>query len=171
MVPLDQVYAASDQSGLRRFPQKWQEAATDMRWGEICKSLKLNGSSNAILVCGDEIEEAISSAHWVLCSGADAAAAYSAKKAPRPVWLVAFLGNADIRPLEWTVESVAVEGRQIRLTYRPRDQAEEVLALFVRLCYDFWAPLPKLTPGVYTVELYDMSEKAVTFSRRVTVER
>ena len=26
-VPLDQVYAAADQSGLRRFPQKWEEKA------------------------------------------------------------------------------------------------------------------------------------------------
>ncbi len=169
-VPLDQVYGASDEKG-RRFPEKWKVEATKGWWREICKSFQSNGSSNAVLVCGEGMEEAIRSAHWVLCCGARATTAYSQKNIPRPVWLVAFLGNAHIKPVEWTIKSIGVEGRQIRLNYRPRDQTEDALGLMLQWSYSYLAPLPKLTPGDYTVELYDEFERAVTFLRRVEVER
>jgi hypothetical protein len=172
-VPLDQVYASVNQSGLGRFPRitDWKEKVTAEWVTDIFKSVARNGSSNAFLVCGEGIEEAIGSTHRVLCCGADADTAYSEKDAPRPVWLAVFLGRAQMSPLEWTIEAVTVEGRQIRLTYRPRDRTEEVGVVPWLCSYDYWAPLPKLTPGVHAVELYDADAKAVTLSRRVKVER
>jgi hypothetical protein len=172
-VPLDQIYASVIQPGLRKFPDiaDWKEKVTAERVTDIFRSVARNGSSNAFLVCGDGIAEAIRSAHPMLCGGAGADTAYSEKETPRPVWLAAFLGNAIISPLEWVVEFVTVEGRQIRLIYRPRDRAEEAEVVPWHCSYNYWVPLPKLTPGVYTVELYDLTEKVLTFSRRVKVER
>ncbi len=136
--------------------------------GEVCKAFDRYGASNALLVCGEGIDGAIRPAHQILCCGWGADTI--AEKDSPPVWLIAFLGNANISPTEWTVESVTVEGRQIRFAYRPRDKTKEAQALFLSCSYDFWVPLPKLTPGVYVVELYDADEKVVTFSRRVTIE-
>ena len=169
-VAADQIYSSTEQTGLRKFPA-WEKKGTKEWISEILKAGDRNGASNVFLVHGNDIEEAIWPSYQVICEGYGAETAHSPDDSISPVWLVAYLGKHLINPEEWEVESVTVEGRQIRLKYgRPNGKEWRPSVQWLSPYY-YWAPLPKLAPGVYSVELYDASEKAITLLRRVKVER
>lgn len=81
-------------------------------------------------------------------------------------WMVAYLGFGPSEPTWWTIEGASVEGDKIRLTYRKAKTTEATADIHH---YYYWIPLGKLKPGVYYVELFDSSVKAITLSRRVVV--
>jgi hypothetical protein len=38
------------------------------------------------------------------------------------------------------------------------------------MLYYYWAPLGKLAPGIYDIELYDAGRKAISLMRKIEVE-
>lgn len=168
-VPADQIYSLYRREGFKQFPE-WGDKPAGRFMKEICKDGNHSGASNAFVVRGDGIAEAVESAHSILVCGGGADVV-SADHKSNSFWLVAFFGHANIVPEEWAVQSVVVKGRVIRLSYKTLDPDREHEALFLRWSYWYWAPLPPLTPGEYAVELYDSRVQSVRFYRRIVIEK
>ena len=126
------------------------------------------GSSNAILVDANDIDEAVRASRHVLCGyrPADILNIVSTSKA-KMRWLTVYLGVGHSSPAKFTAIGASVDGNTIRFTYRkprPRWESEDDVYYF------YWLPIGNLDDGVYTLELYDAEAKATTFTRRVEVK-
>jgi hypothetical protein len=91
-------------------------------------------------------------------------------KSNEQIWVGALLGANGSSPPAYQVLSVEVEGTKVKITYEHLESFERTADFHLYLA---WAPLGKLEPGEYTVELYDAVAKKVTASskRSVVVEK
>lgn len=89
---------------------------------------------------------------------------------PRPstdnYWLVVYLGIAGSSPVRWQVDSVVVNSQSIRFNYHRDPRGVTSLDIHD---YFYWVPVGKLANGVYNLEMFDTSLKAVTLMRRVEI--
>jgi hypothetical protein len=95
-----------------------------------------------------------------------AAAPKAVSKAGELNWVGAFLGSDGSSPPAYRVLSVAIQGRKVRVTY---ETIKRVISTGDEHPYLLWAPLGKLSPGEYTLELYEATTQKVTASRKSKV--
>jgi hypothetical protein len=165
-VPLGSVHSTSRQKGLKLIDQgKGDEAFPNQMRVLFERSIRM-GASNVFLARGDDLKAAVKATWEVFRYGRSASGPVSADRRSRSerYWLVAYLGVDGSVPPAWLVKSVKVSGRTIRLAFTKRGDATGVLHP-----YFVWAPLGKLGPGTYTLELFDEESKQVTLSRRVAL--
>lgn len=176
-VPLSEVVTTSRQAGMRHVKKEFavqgvnapESAKTINRLAGILNSS--GGASNLFLVDAEDITDAIrASSNGIVSShSAQVPASLNGTSAGKgSYWLVANLGVGPGSPDRWIVDEITVSGNTVRLSYQ---QPEPGIRTSDMLSYYFWAPLGKLEPGTYQVELYDADEKAVTLMRRVVVEQ
>jgi hypothetical protein len=121
------------------------------------------GKATVFLVAGKDITAAIKASRGRLGERA-VGPPDQLKPAGQPVWLVAYLGTSGSSPPAWKVEGIAVKDKLIRVSYRKGAAVtDDVHAYLV------WAPLGKLEPGVYSLELYDAAAEGPTCVRRCKV--
>jgi hypothetical protein len=165
-------------------PKDWTRADAEMVQ-EILSVAKQGGPSNVLLVHGDDLRWAVAST-WQAYnpySSAGAEAVLTArnpspkkkmegdppKEKPFDVWVVAYLGRDSSS--RWSIKSVERTGNRIRVLYTDHYRDPGVL---VRVGddkpYMMWAPLGRLEPGKYTVELYETNDKEVNLTRLVKVK-
>jgi hypothetical protein len=175
-VPLTKVLTTSRQQGMRHVKEEFATKGADAV--ENAKTIKrlaviLNssgGASNVFLVNAENIADAIQAGSNVMVSSHSArtpASLNGSHAGKGSYWLVANLGVGAGSPDRWVVDGITVSGNTVRFSYREPKAGIRTLDM---LSYYYWAPLGKLEPGTYQVELYDADEKAVTLIRRVVVE-
>ena len=171
-VPLTEILTTSGQEGLRDVSKEFSAKGIHAVQNKATKNLLdsiLNagpcGASSVFLVSASDVNEAIQASANVL-AGSHSTDLPTPTKDPGH-WMVAYLGVGPGSPPRWTVESVNVSRSIVRLSYREPPAGIRTSNM---LSYYYWAPLGKLEPGTYQVELYDADEKAVTLMRRVVVE-
>jgi hypothetical protein len=158
-IPLSEIYATSDQKGLRGSPysaRSWLHEFAGV------------GASNVFLVCGNDINGAVGATSLVIRGGrpADIPALPHDGTGANRYWLVAYLGVAGSDPPAWLVRSADVSGKTIRLRYHvPRRGAS------TSDCHPYfvWVPIGELQRGIYTLQLIDTDTNEAHLSRRVTV--
>jgi hypothetical protein len=78
-----------------------------------------------------------------------------------------FLGISGSSPTHWLVDSVKVQGEQVRFSYHVQGTGARTKDIHH---YYYWVPLGALKRGRYTLELYDATLNEVTLMRRVDVK-
>jgi hypothetical protein len=167
MIPLESCYATFGGIGMYLKQNLCQSPAYMHDLTQIQANQR--GASNATLVRGDDIADAVKATRNTFASIMPADMPVtpdpSAKASPRPLWLVAYLGSSS-GSAGWQVQAVDVHGTTVRLTYtkwKARGGPTSILQYFV------WAPLGDARAGTYTLELYDADRKEVMLMRRVVV--
>lgn len=177
-VPLEAIYSTSQQKGVN-FANAAHSLQADgtkkyvQTYGKVLGEILLkhqSGASNIFLARGDSIAEAISAAREVLVggSGASEPAQDAVGSKSDKYWLVVYFGAASSTPPVWIVDSAQRDGIRIRLTYAVPEigaQADD------REPYLVWVPFGKLSPGSYTLELFNKSRNEISLMRRVTVSK
>jgi hypothetical protein len=165
-VPPGNVYATTGQKGVKPL-----STATDgdgkyvEPYGADLEKLRgeASGRATVFLVTGKDVSAAIKASRGRVTERA-VGPPDQLKPAGQPVWLGAYLGTGGSSPPAWKVEGIAVKGKLIRISYRKGAAVtDDVHAYFV------WAPLGKLEPGVYALELYDSASEGPTCVRRCKV--
>jgi len=154
-IPLDSVYTTTRQKDTKDALAQLKDFPPPI-FGE-----PIAGGRVIFLVNGKDFPAAVKASRQFLQRGADAKApAPNAEtKAGEPNWVGAHLGSTGSRPPAYRVRSVEVDGRKVRVTYETVKGGGSTLDL---KAYLVWAPLGKLTPGEYTLELYDGAAEKVT---------
>lgn len=173
-IPLSEIFSTVRQDGMQNTGtgQRVVDGKTveeDYAIAMEALSRDKEGSSNACIVTGDNVGDAIKATRRVFDGfyAADKAVSFFGVKS-NSHWLSVYLGCGSSSPLKWDVERVSVNGNMIRLTYRhpqPAGGTEDVVR------YYYWVPIGDLDDGAYSLELYDADLKAVTLMRRVEVKR
>jgi hypothetical protein len=128
-----------------------------------------SGASNAFLVDATTAQDAVKASKSTILGSGGARTPFPVNT-PNPVrgshWLVAYLGTAPSTPIWWTVESITVSDKTIRLTYR---ESPPTGATRDAQLYYYWAPLGQLAPGIYDLELFDAGRNMISLTRKVEV--
>jgi hypothetical protein len=175
-VPLTSVVTTGPQKGMERASNVFLLAdgkRDNKAYHNYIEAIELgtdSGASNAFLVDATTVQDAIRASKRIILGSRSArtAAPVDGERAIRgKYWLVALLGIGPSGPPRWVVESIVVEGRSVRLTYRePPSTGSHRDAL----PYYFWASIGTLDPGTYDIELYDADRKVISLMRKVEVE-
>lgn len=165
-VPLKSVHSTSDQEGLQRVRRGEGSKGYQNQLEELYQRSIRMGASNVFLARGDDITAAVLAAWEVFTHGIPADKPVSADYPPKSeeMWLVAYLGVSGSSGPAWRVQSVEVSSTDIRLTYtHPGSGAQDLHP------YYYWAPVGRLAPGTYKLQLFDADQKQVTLMRRIRV--
>ncbi|MBX9582785.1 MAG: hypothetical protein K2X87_20965 [Gemmataceae bacterium] len=166
-IDLTRVYVSSHQEGFKRvgvgdldLPQEVIET--------LYNQPGVTGMSNAFLVRGDTIEEAVRATQTVFRTMAGAGRPYASSPDAKDtsLWLVAYLGLSGSGPPAFRVRAAELDKgrRAVRLSYTyARAVTDDEHPYYA------WVPLGRLPDGAYTLELYDADDRAVTLARRVRV--
>jgi hypothetical protein len=134
------------------------------------ETTKGSGPSNIFLVDAPNdisaigVSSMVFAAHW----SADFPVTLNEPNPPRGNhWLVVFIGVGGSEPVRWSVDSVSVGKGIIRFNYHKNKIGESTCDIHY---YYYWVPVGRLDDGVYDLELYDTSLKAITLLRRVEVQ-
>ena len=174
-LPLSSVVTTGPQKGMERATKVFRLADGTLDHKAYRNSVEgieqgtHSGASNVFLVDAIKVQDAIKASKTVLIGSGSALTPWPVDT-PKPVrgghWLVAYLGTAPSTPTWWTVESITVSGRTIRVTYRespPTGTTRDAVL------YYYWAPLGHLGPGIYDLELFDAGRNMVSLMRKVEV--
>lgn len=169
-IPLSSIITTSPQSDLQAFDVAFPNENERRKLFQQIRAFS-SGASNLFLVDATNKLDAFKAGLSVLegSHSADTPAPVNTADPKRGShWLVAYLGVGPSDPVWWVVESVKIRRDTIRVSYH-QPKANQVTRDVWRFYY--WVPLGTLDPGNYQLEFYNTKEKAVTLSRRVTVER
>jgi len=169
-IPLSKIVTTSPQSDLQAFEVVFPNEIERRKLFQRISAFS-SGASNLFLVDATNTLDAFKASLSVLegSHSADTPALVNTDDPDRGShWLVAYLGVGPSQPVSWVVESVTVKRNSIRVSYH-QPKANIVTGDIWRFYY--WVPLGTLDPGNYQLEFYTTKEKAVTLSRRVTVQR
>jgi hypothetical protein len=172
-VPLKSIYATTGQEEVQRINRNDGEYGTAIN--EIISHSR-SGASNVFLVRGHDLPAAVKATLLVLAGSRPVDTPIGPGDLTGPhdrtkhdsIWMVAYLGTAGSSPPAWDIASVERRNKTVRLTYSKPDRFYSSRNLHVYLA---WAPLGKLEPGDYSLELFDGRKREVTLLRRVTVEK
>lgn len=180
-IPLGSLYTTSSQKGMKKLVwgkaispdgRKWQHV-NDYSGDMEQLYLKMRpGIPEVWLVPGDNISEAVKSSRWVLVGGPAPKAATKPKMgqpvaAKKKFWALFYLGMSHSGPPAWLVDSVTVENQTVTLRYSTPEWKTNTCDL----CHYFvWAPVGELTPGVYSVQLFDVTQGHLSVLRGFKVE-
>jgi hypothetical protein len=175
-IPLSSVVTTGSQKGMKRATKVFQldDGKRDNKAyynsiGQIEKGTR-SGASNVFLVDATTIQDAIWASTRIIL-GSDSARIPAPVNTSNPVrgshWLVSYLGTGPSIPTWWTVESISVSGKTIRVTYRESPPTGATRDAELYYC---WAPLGQLAPGIYDLELFDAGRNIVSLMRKVEVD-
>jgi hypothetical protein len=169
-VPLGEVYTTSEQKGLKRVARGEDRTPVKLR-SRLTVAAPKGGLPDAFLARGRDITAVVGvTASFYEGGGFGDGDIGPEERSPQDqVWLVAYLGRTTSDPLRFEVTAVERRGAAVRLSYRVVPLGGGVAVTLDRRPYYYWAPLGRLAPGAYQVELYDAAEKQVTLMRRVVV--
>jgi hypothetical protein len=165
-IPLVLTYSTSLQKGLKRveesIPESLREKIAEWftRWAKV-------GASDVFLVRGNDFGDVLEATRWAMDSWIPAGGPVrrmDVRDVSQQMWLFGYLGVGRHSPPAWILESIEIDNNNIRLIYRQKPSRGEK-----DLPYLVWAPLGKLQPGCYTVQLYDKDSGESTLARRVFV--
>jgi hypothetical protein len=165
-IPLGTVHSTSHQAGLKRVDQGVGDEAFPNQMRELYQRSIGMGASNVFLARGAGVAAAVKATWEVFTHSIPADTPVSPDRPPKSdeVWLVAYLGVEGSDGPAYRVQGVEVSGTDIRLTYKhPGSGANDLHPYF------YWAPVGKLAPGTYKLQLFDADQKQVTLMRRVRV--
>ncbi len=176
IVPLSSVVTTGPQKGMepannvfRQEDGKRDNKAYYNYIGKIEQNTH-SGASNAFLIDATTVQDAVRASTRILL-GSRAARTPAAVNTVHPIrgshWLVAYLGTGPSDPTWWTVESIKVKDKTIRLAFR---ESPPTGATRDGLLYYYWAPLGTLNPGTYDIELFDLDRTTISLMRKVEVE-
>jgi hypothetical protein len=168
-IPLSTVVTTGPQGELKAFQVEFpNEVERRKQFQQI--SAFSSGASNLFLVDATNSLDAFKATLSVL-EGSHSAETPAPVNTAEPkrgnYWLVAYLGVGPSEPVWWVVESVTIKRNAIRVTFH---QAKGNLVTRDVWRFYYWIPVGTLDPGKYQLEFYNVKEKAVTLSRRVTIE-
>jgi hypothetical protein len=161
-IPLSEIYATSNQKGLRPVIRRPEEPyGKDLN--RIYSKTAGMGASNAFMVHGKDLAAAIRSTATVFLGGhaADVPAERDEQAEGTKYWMVAYLGSGS---QSYDIRLVTLHENNIRIHYVRVPQ--EVSAVYQ---YFTWVPIQDLKSGIYYLELFDAQLNCVTMSRRVKV--
>jgi hypothetical protein len=167
-IPLNSVYFTDQQAGL-----KWLtlgEADKDLQkvMLEVFRAISKLGASTVFLASGDNIREAFGSSWEALCHGAGTENLVKTENLKsNEAWLVVFFGIQGGKGT-WQITSVEIKDKQIRMSYKKPKRGAIVATMSGEMAL---APLGKLEPGAYSVELFDADEQQAVLTRRVVVPK
>jgi hypothetical protein len=170
-IPLESCYATPEVSGCTHVKRGGGEAYSfDLE--ELIRGNN-TGASNAALVHGKDIADAVKATRRVFASSAGAGSSVSpdsndADTRALPLWMVAYFGMRPSRPGFGNVHAAEIRGRTVRVTFS-RAHANKK-SLDIRQYY-FWAPLGKADAKSYALELFDAMRNEVMLLRRVVVAK
>jgi hypothetical protein len=168
-IPLTSIFTTSPQGGVQAFEVVFPKEGERRKQFQRISAFS-SGASNLFLVDATNPLDAFKASLSVLegSHSADTPAPVNTADPERGShWLVAYLGVGPSQPVWWVVESVTVNRNAIRVNYH-QPKASIVTRDVWKFYY--WIPVGTLDPGKYQLEFYNTKEKAVTLSRRVTVE-
>jgi hypothetical protein len=162
-VPLYSVVSTSTQDGLERA----SEDSPTIGGKPVLKLLRESdmGAPSVFLVDAPTLTTAILGTHQV--RRFDRPATLNIPEPPTGnYWLAVFLGISGSTAPNWLVDSVTIQGSQIRFSYhwqgaKSKDEHH----------YYYWAPIGELNDGNYSVELYDTKLKEVALMQRVEIKK
>jgi hypothetical protein len=169
-VPLCSIVTTSPQPNVKAFEVAFPDETQRRKMFQQISAFS-GGASNLFLVDATNPLDAFKATLSVLQGSHSAetpAPVNTAEPKRGSYWLVVYLGVGPSQPVWWVVESATIARSTIRLSYH-QPKANIVTRDVWRFYY--WVPLEKLPAGNYQLELYDIREKAVTLSRRVTIDR
>ncbi|MBX9582784.1 MAG: hypothetical protein K2X87_20960 [Gemmataceae bacterium] len=166
-IDLAGVYVTGHQEGFKRVDVGELDLPKELVEALYNRSAQ-TGMSNAFLVRGDSVQEAVRATRATFDTLAGAGRPYTSTHRPsdEALWLVAYLGLSGSDPPAFRVRAAEVDKdrRAVRLTYSyARAFSDDVHPYYA------WVPLGRLPGGAYTLELYDADDRAVTLTRRVQV--
>ncbi len=170
-IPLAAIYTTSGQEGtkpLNRSAHRRPDGSLEFvePYGAALNQIyvELNsGLSNVFLVRARDINEAVSA---TACPTDVVHSEPEDQVRPSAIWLVAYFGTTGSPPGGWSVQSVVMKRKTIRVNFLERaSKLKNLQPYFV------WVPLDKLQPNsTYTLELFDVDRGDVTLSRRVRLQ-
>lgn len=177
-IPLKAVLTTSSQEGMLRvrdaFPLKGIDAVANKAVHHHLKGILQasdGGASNVFLVDAATPGDAVKASSSVLVGARSAEIAEPINRGQLPIrgshWLVAYPGSGSSSPPLWKVDEISVSETTVTVKYRRPQAGIRTMDIAP---YYYWAPLGKLTPGAYSVELYDANAQAMTLMRRVIVK-
>ena len=155
-IPLDEAYASFNQEGIKSL----NNTVDNEPLGQILGMVQ-EGPQRMALCVGNDIAAAVKTTVVGFSMPEDPVPAVTAATSDI-VWLAAYLGSDGSMPPAYIVRSIEVTGKTIRVSYE-RD-ASPVRTADLR-AYLIWAPIGRMDPGVYTLELFDLLAGDVTASR------
>ncbi|MCI0638645.1 MAG: hypothetical protein L0Y70_06195 [Gemmataceae bacterium] len=166
-IPLASVFSTNGQDGLQD-PTTFVDEKCVWFLNQIYLKTHGMGASNAFLVSGDDIGAAVraTSEVFVGAGPADRPATPDDGKDHELHWLVVYLGVDGSNPPAWLIKSVERQGQRIRLCYEKPAVVFRTKDLHQ---YFAWAPLGKLGPGIYDLELFDVGKSHISLQRRVEI--
>ena len=155
-VPLNSVYATFTQEPLMAVEDAVdQVVVTSVLFGDR------DGEPKVALCLGADIASAVQSSanSFLLPENQVPVAMPDSKDA---LWVAAYLGTDGSLPAAYQIQSITIKDQTIRVTYR-RDDSQG------RSCdlrdYMIWAPLGRVEPGPYAMELFEATSERVTARR------
>jgi hypothetical protein len=172
-IPLAAIVSTSGQHELEDASSGTKNGEYVVPYGQYLQQLYEGGgggASNIYLVDAPTITDAVQITTRVARQYATADWPTTLNKPDPPrgnYWLVAFLGMRGSNPTHWLVDSVTVQGNQIRFNYHGQGGGARTKDIHQ---YYYWIPLGYLKSGRYTLELYETALNEVTLMRRVDVK-
>jgi len=166
-IPLREIYTTSDQEGTKKVPGQGGDVAAK-HLQAILETQGLMGASNAFLARGKDIGTAVRATRAVFVFGHSADVPADRVDGPKEKqhWVVAYFGVGGVGS-RWVIRSVSRNGDRFRITFGKGRIAE----VSVSQQYFAWIPVGELSPGTYSIELFDAENKQLSLSRTVTVPR
>lgn len=173
-IPPSEVFATVEREGFKHISSGKRIVENKIVEEDYASAMsainKVDGkASNIFLVDAKNINDAVKATSLVIIGYLRADKPMRPKKGEGSgKWLVVYLGRGHSSPLKWKAESVKVDEKTIRFTYREPEagaQSGDIVK------YYYWVPIGELDSGAYNLELHDSGLKKVTLSRRVEVTK
>ncbi len=167
LIPLESAYSTNGQEGLqpvlRRLDEPCGKALDQMYQGSYGM-----GTSNLLLVRGEDITAAVKATRWAFLGGRSADMPVDPEDGSMggSLWVVVYFGTAGSGPPAWLVHGIEVKGRTVRVTFSKPNRPVSTADVHQ---YFLWAPLGHVEPGAFTLELYDAEKTDVALLRHVTI--
>lgn len=165
-ISLDSVYSTNNQKGLKGLG--WSDDTPHGKAFEEMISIR-HGASNAFLVRGKEISEAVIEGRRIVGGfrgGSTVLIDENEKECP--VWMIVFFGCGSSNPPMINIDSILRTREKIRLSYtNPKGFFAHTADVHP---YYAFVPLGNLKAGDYLLELRDASANEVTLMRRVSIK-
>lgn len=159
-VSLEAIYAVPS--------QKAHRTASDATNTNILNELRTTKSTmpNLMIVNGKEIEDALKATRDVVFGSSFGNSVPTIENSKDKHWIVVYLGRAGSSPPAWTIHSVDVQEKTIKIKVtRPKTTFQTLNST----PYFFWVPLGELKAQKYDLVLFDINDNETEMTRRIVV--
>jgi hypothetical protein len=166
-IPLESIYLTCRQEGPIYISPSDADESFRVQFEELYQCALDMGASNVFLTRGDRVGDAIAATAgaFIHRRSADGPVFGDPRQISDHFWFAAHLGVASGHDA-WDVESGCIKDNLVRLTFTQPRRETVTRDLNAYLC---WFPLGRLSPGTYTLELFDKGKGQVVLTRRVTI--